>query len=90
MLRVEAGSLVAFVEYAQAACSVEAKEENGSGRRIDDLCSRRRAVQPRDEWLNKLIWGDNKLIAPSLLEDFAGQSASFHRTSWNALGDPDL
>src|SRR5438874_2673118 len=24
-------------------------------------------------WRNKLIWGDNKLIAASLLQDFAGQ-----------------
>jgi hypothetical protein len=35
-----------------------------------------RLVEGRDpEWRNRLIWGDNKYVLPSLLDEFAGKVA---------------
>jgi|SRR5579875_1156017 len=65
-----AGRRVAPLRVALPFQTVETVNESGQQRQL----SLDRFLGGRDgAWRNRLIWGDNKYVLPSLLAEFAGQ-----------------
>jgi adenine-specific DNA-methyltransferase len=74
--RLSWASKPATVERVALPCQVvETINESRATREADrgSLFAGSGNGQAGTGWRNKLIWGDNKLVAASLLEDFAGQ-----------------